>query len=242
MTNYTREFPSTKAMAYVYRGCNPTTGEFYIGYRMKNVKKNISSSSDLGVKYLTSSKKVKHRFNEFTWIIIAEFFDAKDAYNFEQLLIFESWKQPGALNKHCTNGKHKFNTVGVPSSDVTKLKISIALSGKPKSDEAKLNMSIASKGKPKGPPSDETRLKIAIANKGQKRAEEAKLKMSIASKGKPKSEEHKLKLAIANLGVRQSAVACPHCLKTGGCNAMKRYHFDNCKEIKSSKRLVSFPK
>ena len=29
--------------------------------------------------------------------------------------------------------------------------------------------------------------------------------------------------------VKQKQVICPHCNKQGGANAMKRYHFNNCK-------------
>jgi len=138
---------------------------------MQNVKKNIPSSSDLGIVYFTSSKYIKTRFHEFTWTIIAEFFDAKDAYDFEQLLIFESWKLPGTLNKHCTHGKAKWNTTGVPMSDDTTLKVYIAKANNskgPPSIESRLKMSVAKLGVSAGPHSDETKLKIHIAKKGVK--------------------------------------------------------------------------
>lgn len=109
MTIYTPEFPSTKLMPYVYRGYNPTTSEFYIGSRVSN---KVPSSSDLGIKYQTSSKVIKPRFHEFEWTIIAEFFDAGDAYDFEQFLIFESWKFTGMLNKSCYHMKARFCTNG----------------------------------------------------------------------------------------------------------------------------------
>ena len=65
----------------------------------------------------------------------------------------------------------------------------------------------------------------------------------------PKSESHRLKLAMANIGKKrlkesiekqikstngvsqgpQPLMQCPHCLKEGGRSNMKRYHFENCK-------------
>lgn len=109
-------------MPYVYRLDHPITGEFYIGYRMANVNTNMPSDQDFS-KYKTSSNKIKPRFEEFNWYIVAEFFDADSAYDFEQLLIFESWEQPGSLNKSCYHGKTRFiingpaignNAKGVP--------------------------------------------------------------------------------------------------------------------------------
>lgn len=205
----TSQFPSTKAMAYVYHGYNPTTDESYIGYRMRNVKKNISSSSDLGVIYFTSSKNVKPRFNEFIWTIVAEFFDANDAYDFEQLLIFESWKQPGTLNKHCSHGKLRLDTTGVTISNETRLKMSIA----------KSNMT------------DETKMKISIATLGENNpswgkmpSDESKHKMRESHLGVPKTGK-------AAKGTSKPVITCPHCGKIGSVSNMKQHHFDNCKVV-----------
>ena len=35
-----------------------------------------------------------------------------------------------------------------------------------------------------------------------------------------------------NLGKKVDRIICPHCGLVGGENAMKRYHFNNCKKIK----------
>lgn len=90
----------------------------------------------------------------------------------------------------------------------------------PHSDETKLKMSIARIGKPGTPHSDETKLKLTIGNTGRKLSKESKLKMSIAHKG-----------------VKQLVVMCPHCGKSGGCNAMKQWHFENCKRQKTQLSL-----
>jgi hypothetical protein len=39
--------------------------------------------------------------------------------------------------------------------------------------------------------------------------------------------------AAARVGVKQSIVECPHCGKKGGSQTMPRWHFDNCKSLKS---------
>ena len=49
-------------------------------------------------------------------------------------------------------------------------------------------------------------------------------KGGLANTGKAKSEEHKKKLADANLGKAHATATCPHCGKTGGARAIKRWH------------------
>ena len=98
-------------MSYVYRLDHPVTGEFYIGYRKANVNKGIPSHLDFP-EYKTSAPKVKARFDEFNWHIVAEFFHHKDALAFEQQLIYESWAIPGRLNKRCNVKRVLFDTSG----------------------------------------------------------------------------------------------------------------------------------
>ena len=93
--------------------------------------------------------------------------------------------------------------------------------------------------------SAESRKKMSDASSGEKNyfygkslSEDHKKKISESKKGekncwygKSFSEEHKRKIGDAQKGVPQPKTTCPHCLKTGGESNMKRYHFDNCKEI-----------
>jgi hypothetical protein len=62
------------------------TKYFYIGYRYANRE---PSSEDFGKKYFTSNNYVKNNFDNFDYIIVAEFFDKKDAHKFETQLIKE---------------------------------------------------------------------------------------------------------------------------------------------------------
>jgi hypothetical protein len=107
-----------------------------------------------------------------------------------------------------------------------------------KETRAKISASVKASGYV---PSLETRQKIADVNKGHQRtlglkhSEETKLKMSHAHKGNKsrlgqvKSTNEKAKQSASMQGKSQAIFTCPHCQKTGG-NAMKRWHFDNCKE------------
>lgn len=107
-----------------------------------------------------------------------------------------------------------------------------------KETRAKISASVKASGYVHSP---EVRQKIANTNKGHQRtlglrhSEETKQKMSKAHKGNQsrlgqvKSSEEKAKQSIAMKGKTQGILTCPHCQKTGG-NAMKRWHFDSCKE------------
>lgn len=89
-------YSSKKVLPYVYWGTHRITKEYYIGYREAN---KVPSSQDLGYFYFSSSRNIRPRFHEFDWIVLAEFFEGKDAYEFEQLLIAEHIKNPLNLNK-----------------------------------------------------------------------------------------------------------------------------------------------
>ena len=99
------------------------------------------------------------------------------------------------------------------------------------SEEHKRKLSEAGKGKKM---SKEARKKMSEVKKGIKRSEEVRRKLSEVFKGVPKAEAHRHKIAEALKGIPHPKVECPHCNKTGGAPAMKRWHFDNCKENKDA--------
>ena len=227
-------YTSEKALPYVYRLDNPTTGEIYIGYREANKR---PSHLDLP-EYRTSSEYVEPRFDEFNWTIVAEFFLGNDAYDHEQFSIFEEWENPLLMNGNCFYGKKRWKT-GICSEE-TKSKMSNTRKGVPKSEETKARISAGSKGKIKTAEhlakigagnkgktiSAEQREKLSIAGKGKKHSEETKAKIGASGKGKVMSDESKLKMSAAHL----KQVECPHCGKIGG-RIMYRWHFDNCKQL-----------
>ena len=78
------------------------------------------------------------------------------------------------------------------------------------------------------PLSKEVKDKISKANSIPK-SEEHKLKLALAQTGKTYSDVSKAKMAKAKTGIKHKNVTCPHCGKIGSGGVMHRYHFDVCK-------------
>lgn len=109
-------------------------------------------------------------------------------------------------------------------------------SGRITRDDTKQKLSNINKGKTR---SDETRQKISDGLKGRPFSLKHRQSLSVLKKGennpnygKPRSLETRQKMSITQKGMRtgvpQQVLVCPHCGKAGG-NAMKMWHFDNCK-------------
>ena len=76
--------------------------------------------------------------------------------------------------------------------------------------------------------SDETKAKIAAKAKGRIVSTETRAKMAATARaiGKIPPESAGMKK-----GYNYTLTTCPHCGKEGGGGNMKRYHFDNCKNL-----------
>lgn len=188
-----------KVLPYVYRLTHKTTGQFYIGYRAGNKK---VSYLDLPT-YQSSSKLVKGLgFENFEWMIVAEFFDKDDAYNFEQLTISEEIHNDLCLNKHYVrDNKRHFKRFG-PHSEETRSKMKDSHGSM--TEEHKRKISEGNKGKTKGrlrgPKSDEFKKHIGDIHRGKTVSDETKEKISKSKSGKPRapfSEETKAKMRAA---------------------------------------------
>lgn len=84
---------------------------------------------------------------------------------------------------------------------------------------------------------EESKQKIKEARSKQVTSEETKRKMSNTRKGIPISwntnsatPEANAKRSATMKNIQWQTYTCPHCGKDGKSNAMKRWHFDNCKE------------
>lgn len=64
---------------------------------------------------------------------------------------------------------------------------------------------------------------------GSKHSQESKVKISNSLSGKQVSPETKMKMSASKRGKSQPIYECPHCGKVGKGNAMKHYHFNNCR-------------
>jgi hypothetical protein len=200
-------YPSTKAMPYVYMCTHKETGNFYIGYRESN---RLPSHLDFPF-YKTSSTIVSNNFDNYDWIIIAEFFRGNDAYDAEQQLIFENWNSPLLLNKSCFFNKKRFKCESI--SDSHKQSIRTAQTGKVLSEDTKEKIR---KKRLLQVTTDETKDKISKSLVGNSRSKKPrsentkqKIKESLAKTyqekpkvlgmlGKTHSEETKEKMRLAH--------------------------------------------
>jgi len=136
-----------------------------------------------------------------------------------------------------------FCVAGRKVSEETRKKISLSKKGKSYSEEFRKKISEVTKGE-KNPfygkkHSDEAKKKMSESMRGKKRpprTEEHKKKLienHVGMKGKKHSAETRAKMSKSQQGKRKphKRITCPNCNKTGGDNNMKRWHFDNCREI-----------
>jgi len=200
-------YPSTKVRPYVYIGIHKETGQIYVGYREKNVRLNKPSHIDL-FEYRTSSAIVQPIFDQFDWLIAAEFEIGDDAYDFEQFSIYENWDNPLLLNESCFYDKKRFkckkgNIHSKGNGGANKGIIRLDLTERNKGN----SYGKANKGRILGPQSEET--------KNNKR------KSMLGKNTRPSPQRGSTKK-------KREIVICPYCLKEGGEGNMKRYHFDNC--------------
>lgn len=229
-----------KILPYVYKLTHKETNQFYIGSRTTKYLK-LTSNLDI-IKYKSSSKYVKELgFENFNVEIIAEFFDPKDAYDFEQELIFKNIEDPLCLNKVCHHKDiKKFNVIGTTKifSENHKRNLSLAKIGKnnpmfgvfnPCSEDRKLNISksLVGKFKKENNPmfgkshSIETKEKISRINKGKTRSSEWKMNRSLQYSGENNpnakiSESEKIK--IYNLFISGMSRKDIHSLYVENCS------------------------
>ena len=159
-------------LAYTYYIRSKITGQYYYGFRYKNIKLKRKPEEDFWIKYFTSSKEVKKLINlygidSFEFSIIMTDSDYAKCYGYEQSLIQQHMGNELCLNIHC---------------DITQKFLMAGKTKQPLSAETKLKISNAKKGKPsekKGKPRDEaTKQKIRDALIGSTRSAETKSKIS----------------------------------------------------------------
>ena len=194
-------YTSEKVLPYVYRLDDPITGEFYIGYREAN---KIPSHLDLP-KYKTSSKNIYPIFDNFSWMIVAEFFDGSEAYNYEQKMIYENWNDTLLLNENCRYNGKQFRLSH--HTEEAKRKISKSRTGIKFTEAHKKNIGLSSKGRVgywKNKNLSESHIKNLIDNHkgmtGLNHTNESKTKISESHKGMTHTEETKTKMTIMFTG------------------------------------------
>lgn len=103
--------------AYVYKITCLTTGQYYYGYRCKNIKLKRTPVEDFWVYYFSSSNQINNLINQyglsnFNAEILSQHIDADSAYWQEQQNIKDSWGDLLLMNKHFVdpiiNNAHMF--------------------------------------------------------------------------------------------------------------------------------------
>ena len=208
---------------YTYIIKNTTNNMQYIGVRSCN----CLPENDDG--YMGSSNTLDEAMNKtpetFTKIII-DTFPTREIANANEQWLHETYDV--ARNPEFYNlciAPMGFCMAGRTHSDETRKKMSDSMLGEKHHYYGKKH-------------SLETLEKMSKTKKGKKRSTETRKKISAALSGennnmygKSLSPETRKKISAAKKGIPQPKITCPHCSKTGGSSTMKRWHFDNCKEI-----------
>jgi hypothetical protein len=224
---------------YTYLITNTNTQMKYIGVRSCTCLPENDG-------YMGSSKILGEALNKnpeyFTKTII-DTFPTREIANTNEQWFHETYDV--ARNSEFYNlciAPKKFNMCGRTLSDATRKKQSIVkmgsnnpFYGKTHTVETIEKMIISRSGKS---PSIETRKKQSIVkmgpknhNYGKPKSAEIKKKLSISLMGRKFSEETRKKMSDAQKGIPKAKITCPHCSKLGGISPMKRWHFNNCREI-----------
>jgi hypothetical protein len=199
---------------------------FYIIYKTTNLidsKVYVGShqTNDINDSYLGSGKYLKRAISKygkvnFTKEILHIFNNKQDMFNKEREIVNEEFvKDTNTYNFKIGGSGGNPGIVG-------------AFSGKKHTPETieKIRKSALAKTI-----TEETKQKMSANNWAKKNPLAQKEHVSRINKNIPKSQEHKDKLRKQNLGIKHKIVACPHCGKEGGERAIKRWHFNNCKNI-----------
>lgn len=176
-------YTSTKVVPYVYICIHKETKQFYIGSRY-TTKLKLPSHLDFPA-YKTSAPYIKENFDDYTWYIVAEFYNGDDAYDFEQQLIHEHWNNTLLLNEQyrLSNGKKRFKSqFGRIATKECRDKIKAARATQIITEGQKNKISNTLKGRPspnKGKTASiSTRAKLSVA--GYKRKQSTKTRSKIS--------------------------------------------------------------
>lgn len=192
----------------IYKATNTVNGKVYIGFDSNWPKRRIThkcASKSQNHKFYYAIRK--HGWESFIWEVIYQSQDREHTLSvMEPLFILEYNSMSEGYNS--TAGGEGISGFTRIMSEDEKLRRSLAAKGVPKSDEHRESMrnkTISSTHR------------LALSTAAKKRG------------GRPRSEETRRKMSESQKKVVPQIYTCPHCSEVGSGNAMKRWHFDNCK-------------
>lgn len=192
---------------YLYEIKNLINNKIYIGvHKTKNMNDNYMGSG----KVLCNAIK-KYGIENFTKTILETFENSEDMFLREKEFVNDEFLARDDIYNLRRGGFGGFdhinrlglnNRTGINFTDNQKKNIS---DGKKKSITPEYCNNISSRMQGN---------KIGIGNRGNTM---------------PRSYKHKENIKLSLLNFKHEIVCCPYCNKKGAKNAMKRWHFQNCK-------------
>ncbi len=205
-------------MFYTYAHYKPEGGLFYIG---KGAGRRAYNMQDRNVYW----KNIVAKHGNPNVEILAHWDTDEEALDHEVLLI-SCFKDMGYKLANLTDGGEGVSGYKHTEEALQKMRGRTGekhpMFGKPKSAEIKLKISQAKVGKKQ---TEEFKKKISEKLKGRVFSIDHLSKISKSLKGRQFTQETKDKMRISS----QKQVKCPYCDKIGARIAMKRWHFNNCK-------------
>ena len=199
-----------KCMFYtIYKTTNLINGKYYIGkHQTENLNDGYMGS---GVKLIKSIKK--YGKENFKKEILYVFYTEQDMTNKEKELV----------NEELVKNKNTYN-IGVGGEGGPHFL------NKTHTKETKDKISLKMKGRIVSP---EIREKMSKNNymKGNSTQARKNALCRFKDGNTTLSEDTKTKISLSLIDKKQNIVKCPHCHKLGGERAMKRWHFENCKNL-----------
>lgn len=194
----------------IYKTTNRLNGMYYIGCHQTN---------DLTDGYLGSGKHLKRAIKKygpenFNFEILHFASSKEEMFDLERSIVNESLvKDPLSYNLKIGGSGGNPGIIG-------------AFTGKKHTLETKAKLRKAALSQII---TEEKRQKCSTNNWAKRDPEAHREHASRINKGIPKTQEHREKLRQRNLGIKHNIITCPHCGKSGGERAIKRWHFDKCK-------------
>ena len=225
----------------VYQVTNQVSDKIYIG---------VHATSNIDDNYMGSGIHIKraidkHGLDNFTKDVLYVFDNKEDAYLKEKEIVTEDFVNRTDTYNLTTGGQGGWLHVDNSGENNPNYGKELWKNVKTSEEILIINAKRASHGEKNGmygkTHTDDAKERIIQGNKEWLKTDEGKAakklqakNLSKRMKGVPKTEEQKKKMSDAAKArcKNNPVLICPHCQKEGKGNAMKQWHFKNCKTLK----------